>query len=58
MNVRIRMRSVGAVWVFAPVAGNWSSLGYQMIKYSSAAGREGAEFGRFFRNCVVKIVAI
>jgi hypothetical protein len=53
MNVRIRMRSVGAVWVFAPVAGNWASLGYQMITYSASApslpaGREGSEFGRFF----------
>jgi hypothetical protein len=45
MRGRIRQESTGALWVFAPVAGNWNELGYQILTHNNINGKSRTEFG-------------
>jgi hypothetical protein len=45
MKVRTRQAGTGALWVFAPLAGDWNSLGHQMLTHSNTDGKGGTEFG-------------
>lgn len=53
MRGRNRQASTGALWVFAPVAGNWGTLGYQRLSHTSVNGKTGTEFGNGFIFIIV-----
>jgi hypothetical protein len=53
MKGRFRQRSTGALWVFAPIAGNWNALGYQKLSHSNINGKLGTEFGDVSKNFFV-----
>jgi hypothetical protein len=45
MKARFRQPNTGALWVFAPISGDWNALGYQMLSHANANGKAGTEFG-------------